>query len=260
MEKNTQPDNVAAVLKVFNILDILAEQKEIGITDLATKLMMSKSTTYRFLQTMKNLGFVQQTDDTEKYGLTLKLFELGSKALEYTDLIELAHQAMNQIAKQTNETLHLGTLDGQEIIYLHKIDSNYNLRMYSRIGRRNPAYSTAIGKILLSQYSNQEVADKLKGVEFIPHTAHTLTNMTQLQQELEQVRLQHYAMDNEEQEQGLKCIAVPIYDRFGSIIAGISISLPTVRFDQAQLSDLVKQLHQAGKTVSQQLGYQHYPV
>lgn len=259
MSKSTQPENVAAVLKVFNILDILTEHKEIGITELSTKLMMSKSTTYRFLQTMKNLGFVSQTDETEKYRLTLKLFELGAKVLEFTNLIELADQAMSIIAKQTNETLHLGTLEGQEIIYLHKIDSNYNLRMHSRIGRKNPAYSTAIGKILLSQYNNQQVKNILQYVDFIQHTENTLSNIQQLLKELEQVRQQHYAIDNEEQEQGLKCIAVPIYDRFGKIIAGISMSLPTVRFDQQQLPELLKLLHTAGKTVSEQLGFHQYP-
>ena len=122
-EKDTQPESVSSVLKVFGILDALATQKEIGITDLAQRLMMSKSTTYRFLQTMKTLGFVSQEGESDKYGLTLKLFELGAKSLEYVDLISLADKEMRYISEQTNEALHLGMLDGTEIVYLHKIDS-----------------------------------------------------------------------------------------------------------------------------------------
>ncbi|KGQ70643.1 transcriptional regulator [Chelonobacter oris] len=260
MEKDTQPESVSSVLKVFGILEALATQKEIGITELAQRLMMSKSTTYRFLQTMKALGFVFQEGESDKYGLTLKLFELGSKSLEYLDLIALADKEMRYISEQTNEALHLGMLDGTEIVYLHKIDSGYNLRMQSRIGRRNPLYSTAIGKILLSEYSAETVRDILKNVTFISHTDKTLKNIKQLQEELDRVRGQHYAEDNEEQEQGLRCVAAPVYDRFGYIIAGLSISLPSIRFEEEKLPYLVTLLQQAGKNISEKLGYHSYPI
>ena len=259
-EKDTQPESVSSVLKVFGILDALATQKEIGITDLAQRLMMSKSTTYRFLQTMKTLGFVSQEGESDKYGLTLKLFELGAKSLEYVDLISLADKEMRYISEQTNEALHLGMLDGTEIVYLHKIDSGYNLRMQSRIGRRNPLYSTAIGKVLLSDYSDEAVKNLLKEVVFVQHTAKTLKDIKQLQKELNQVRSQHYAEDNEEQEPGLRCIAAPVYNRFGRVIAGVSISLPTIRFSDDKLPHLVTLLQQAGKNISEQLGYHHYPA
>ncbi|MCW9716205.1 DNA-binding transcriptional regulator KdgR [Avibacterium sp. 21-594] len=260
MEKDTQPDVVSSVLKVFGIVDALSEQKEIGVTDLAQRLMMSKSTIYRFLQTMKGLGIVSQEGETDKYRLTLKLFELSARALEYVDLIDLANKEMEVISKQTGETLHLGALDGNEIVYLHKIDSTYNLRMYSRVGRRNPSYSTAIGKVLLSALPETEVETLLKNVEFVPHTTHTLKNIDELKQELVGVRQKYYAEDNEEQELGLRCVAAPIYDRFGHTIAAISISIPVVRFEQENFTQLVELLHQAGRNVSKQLGYQHYPV
>lgn len=260
MEKDTQPDVVSSVLKVFGIVDALSEQKEIGITELAQRLMMSKSTIYRFLQTMKSLGIVAQEGESDKYRLTLKLFEISAKALEYVDLIELANKEMEVIAKETGETLHLGALDGSEIIYLHKIDSTYRLRMHSRIGRRNPCYSTAIGKVLLSALSDTEVETLLKEVEFVQHTVNTLKNIEELKQELAIVREQHYAEDREEQEVGLHCVAAPIYDRLGHTIAAISVSLPLVRFEQENLSRLVELLHQAGRNVSNQLGYHDYPV
>lgn len=259
MEKNTQPEAVSSVLKVFSILQALGEQKEIGVSELSQRLMMSKATTYRFLQTMKTLGYVSQEGEADKYSLTLKLFELGAKSLEYVDLIALADKEMRIISEQTNEALHLGALDENAIIYIHKIDSGYNLRMQSRIGRRNPLYSTAIGKVLLAEREEEFIRDTLKEVEFIKHTDKTLENTEQLLSELTVVKQQHYAEDNEEQEPGLRCIAAPIYDRFGVVIAGLSISFPTIRFDEKRLSYYVSLLHKAGKNVSEQLGYQHYP-
>jgi len=259
MDKATQPESVSSVLKVFSILQALGEQKDIGVSELSQRLMMSKATTYRFLQTMKTLGYVTQEDQADRYSLTIKLFELGSKSLEYVDLISLADKEMRLISEQTNEALHLGALDDDSIIYIHKIDSNYSLRMQSKIGRRNPLYSTAIGKVLLAERDQAFVRETLSQVEFIKHTDKTLENIEQFLSELTQVKEQYYAQDNQEQEPGLRCIAVPVYDRFGSVIAGISISLPTIRFDEKRLSYYVGLLHQAGKNVSAELGYHHYP-
>lgn len=124
--------------------------------------MMSKSTVYRFLQTMKTLGYVAQEGESEKYSLTLKLFELGARALQNVDLIRSADIQMREISRLTKETIHLGALDEDSIVYIHKIDSMYNLRMYSRIGRRNPLYSTAIGKVLLAWRDRDEVMQILR--------------------------------------------------------------------------------------------------
>ncbi|WP_166368258.1 DNA-binding transcriptional regulator KdgR [Psychromonas sp. SA13A] len=259
MDKPTQPESVSSVLKVFSILQALGEQKNIGVSELSQRLMMSKATTYRFLQTMKTLGYVTQEEEADRYALTLKLFELGAKSLEYVDLIGLADKEMRFISEQTNEALHLGALDDDSIIYIHKIDSNYSLRMQSRIGRRNPLYSTAIGKVLLAEREQDFIRDTLSRVTFVKHTEKTLENTDQLIAELTLVKEQHYAQDNQEQESGLRCIAAPIYDRFGTVIAGISISLPTIRFDEDRLSYYVGLLHQAGKNVSSQLGFKDYP-
>ncbi|WP_136483796.1 DNA-binding transcriptional regulator KdgR [Vibrio sp. H11] len=260
MEKSSQPEAVSSVLKVFNILQALGEQKEIGVSELSQRLMMSKATTYRFLQTMKSLGYVAQEGEADKYQLTLKLFELGAKSLEYVDLIELADREMRVISELTNEALHLGALDEKEIIYIHKIDSGYNLRMYSRIGRRNPLYCTAIGKVLLAERDEAFVRQTLDGVEFTRFNERTLQNIDELLIELDKVRSQHFAEDNEEQEAGLRCIAAPVYDRFGNVIAGVSISLPTIRFDEQQLSYYVELLQTAGRNISRQLGFNQYPV
>ncbi|HBO23891.1 MULTISPECIES: DNA-binding transcriptional regulator KdgR [unclassified Providencia] len=259
MDKTIQTDAVSAVVKVFSILSALGEQKEIGVSELSQRLLMSKATTFRFLQTMKQLGYVTQEGEADKYSLTLKLFELGAKSLEYVDLIEIADKEMRAISLETHEAVHLGALDENAIIYIHKIDSNYNLRMYSRVGRRNPLYCTAIGKILLAWKSEDAIRHALKDESFVKKTQTTLLSIDQLLAELASVRELHYAQDREEQELGLRCIAVPVYDRLGHVIAGLSISFPTIRFDELQIDHYVTLLKTAGRNVSEKMGFHHYP-
>lgn len=254
-----QPDSVSSVLKVFGILQALGEEHEIGITELSQRVMMSKSTVYRFLQTMKSLGYVAQEGESEKYSLTLKLFELGAKALQNVDLIRIADIQMRELSSLTRETIHLGSLDEDSIVYIHKIDSMYNLRMYSRVGRRNPLYSTAIGKVLLAWRDRAEAHEILADVVFNRSTHRTAADRDALMPELDLVRQQGYGEDNEEQEEGLRCIAVPIFDRFGVVIAGLSISFPTIRFSEDSKSDYVKMLHDAARNISLQIGYHDYP-
>ncbi|MBT9433032.1 DNA-binding transcriptional regulator KdgR [Candidatus Sodalis endolongispinus] len=258
-EVDRQPDSVSSVLKVFGILQALGEEREIGITELSQRVMMSKSTVCRFLQTMKSLGYVAQEGESEKYSLTLKLFELGAKALQNVDLIRIADIQMRVLSNLTRETIHLGALDEDSIVYIHKIDSLYNLRMYSRVGRRNPLYSTAIGKVLLAWREPSEARDILADVVFTRSTSRTAGSREALLPELEQVRAQGFGEDNEEQEEGLRCIAVPIFDRFGVVIAGLSISFPTIRFSEDAKNDYVKMLHDAARTISRQIGYRDYP-
>ncbi len=256
---DNSPDSVSSVLKVFGILQALSEQKDIGVTELSQRIMMSKSTVYRFLQTMKTLGYVNQEGETDKYTLSLKLFELGGRALEHQDLIQIADVQMHRWGKLTKETLHLGALDENSVVYLHKIDSEYNLRMYSRIGRRCPLYSTALGKVMMAWLPEEEVRSMLAGVTLERFTEHTLANVDALLAELTQVREQGYAEDNEENENGLRCFGVPIYNRMGRIITGLSLSLPIVRFEESKRAELVSLLHEAAARISAELGYHDYP-
>ncbi|SDM16674.1 transcriptional regulator, IclR family [Franzmannia pantelleriensis] len=255
-----KPDNVAAVMKVFAILEALAEQRDIGLSELSQRAFTSKSTAYRFLQTMKELGYVSQEEESERYALTLKLFELGASALENVDLIRLADAQMSRLSETTHEAIHLGALDEdfQHIIYLHKYDSQFNLCMQSRVGRRNPVYSTAMGKTLLAWMEDDRAREVLKRVSFVPRTEHTLISVEAVMDELPRVRQHGVAEDREEAELGVRCLAVPIFDRFGKAVAALSMSFPVVRYDAEKREEYVRLLHEAGEKVSQGLGFHDY--
>ncbi len=259
MTATKQPESVSSVLKTFGILQALSAQKDIGLSELAQRLMMSKSTVYRFLQTLKALGYVHQEGESEHYSLTLKLFELGSTALEYVDLVDLADSEMRRVSDLTDEAIHLGTLDGDGIIYIHKIDSKYNLRMYSRIGRRNPLYSTAIGKVLLARRNEADIRNILSAVTFTKTTDKTHENVESLLSELSTVKSQGFGEDNEEQEAGIRCLAVPVYDRFQQVVAGLSVSFPTIRFTQDKRTQYISELQTSAERISLKLGCEEYP-
>ncbi|MBY4833514.1 DNA-binding transcriptional regulator KdgR [Burkholderia dolosa] len=248
-------DSVAAVGKVFTILAALGERREIGISELSQQLGMSKTTVHRFLQTLKALGYVAQEGETDRYRLTIRLFELGSKALESVDLVREADLEMRRIGQLTREAVHLGAFDEDAIIYIHKIDADYGLRMQSRIGRRNPLYSTAIGKVLLAWMPPDEARAVLAGVEFRKSTAKTLASADAVMSILPRVRQQGYGEDNEEQEDGLLCLAVPVFDRFDRVIAGLSISFPTMRCGADTKAHYVALLKAAGRAISERLGH-----
>lgn len=255
-----QPESVAAVLKVFAILNALGERSDIGITDLSVRLAMPKATVYRFLQTMKGLGYVRQESDSERYGLAMRMFELGTKALPSPELVDMAKHPMQMLADATGETVHLGTLIDSEIIYVHKVDSRHMLGMYSRIGRRAPLHCTAIGKVLMAWEHPERRDVVLDGAEFQRFRAKTITERSAYLAELEQVRSQGYAEDREEFDDHIRCLGVPIFDRLSQPIAGMSVSFPTFRFDEAKAPEVIRMLQAAGREISEKLGCTNYPA
>lgn len=255
-----QPESVAAVLKVFAIAQALAERNETGISELSLRLAMPKATIYRFLQTMKSLGYVRQEPDTERYGLTMKMFELGTKALQYPDLVELAKQHMQDLSDQTSETVHLGTLIDSEIMYVYKIDSRHMLGMYSRIGRRAPLHCTAIGKVLLAWEPPARRDQILQGCDFKRFREKTITKRKAFDAELERTLAQGFGQDQEEFDDHIRCVAIPIFDRMNQVVAGMSVSYPTFRYDAAGEPQVVEMLRAASRDISRQLGCTSFPL
>jgi IclR family KDG regulon transcriptional repressor len=259
-DDSRQPESVAAVLKVFAILQALAERSEIGISELSIRLAMPKATVYRFLNTMKTLGFVRQEPDSERYGLTMKVFELGTKALQYPELVSLANPQMQMLADRTGETVHLGMLIDSEIIYVHKVDSRHMLGMYSRVGRRAPIHCTAIGKVLLAWENAERREHVLAGVKFERFRDKTITDHDAFIHELDRTKAQGFGQDREEFDDHIRCLGVPIFDRFNQAVAGLSVSFPTFRYDEAREPEIVAMLRDASRAISEPLGCTNFPL
>ena len=254
------PESVAAVLKVFAILQALSERNEIGISELSVRLAMPKATVYRFLQTMKTLGYVRQEVDSERYGLSMKVFELGAKALQYPDLVEICKPHMQRLSEATGETVHMGMLIDSEIIYVHKVDSRHMLGMYSRVGRRAPLHCTAIGKVLLAWEDPARRDHILQGCDFKRFREKTITTRPEFDVELQRTLAQGFGQDREEFDDHIRCAAIPLFDRLNQVVAGLSVSFPTFRYDLAREPELVAGLREASRDISRQLGCTAFPL
>lgn len=250
-------DNVASVLKVFSVLETLAEERHASLGTIAQKAMTSKSTTHRLLQTMVDLGFVEQDGDTERYGLTLKLFSLAARAIDPSHLLIHADRAMTTLARETGESVNLGLIDGQEqkVVYVHFLESIHGLSMKSTVGQRNPLSSTSLGKALLAWRSPEEIEARLARMPFDPAGPNAIRDAGNLREELARTRARGFAEEVEEAEAGVRCLAAPVFDHIGRTVAAISVSFPLFRFDEARREDYVAHLLAAAKETSAALGH-----
>lgn len=257
-DSGQKSENVASVLKVFGVLEALVETHQCGLADLAQKAMTSKATAHRLLQTMIDLGYVHQDHETEKYGLTLKLFSLGAKSLdEQRALMRVADLAMSQLSRATGETVNLGILDerAQRVVYIHKYDSHHALALKSTLGLRNPLHSTSLGKALLAWRTDSEIRQRLARMEMPKIAPRTIQDREILYADLVQTQVRGYAEEIEESEAGVRCIAVPIFDHLGRTIAAISIAFPLFRFHEEKKPEYIEILKRVSREASESLGY-----
>ncbi|PRX03999.1 UNVERIFIED_ORG: IclR family transcriptional regulator [Martelella mediterranea] len=258
--KNDKPktENVAAVLKVFAVLETLAENRSAALAEIAQSAMTSKSTTHRLLHTMMELGYVAQDEKSERYELTPRLFSLAAQTMKsQADILRVADKAMGRLSRATGESINLGIFDGREqrVVYIHQYDSSYSLSMNSTLGTRNPLHSTALGKALLAFRDDEEIEGRLAVMDMEVSAPNTVTDKAVLRQQLQAVRENGYAEEIEESEAGVRCIAAPVLNHVGKSIAAISIAFPLFRFDEARKEDYVALLKSATRNVSQALGY-----
>ncbi|MGA2763077.1 MAG: IclR family transcriptional regulator C-terminal domain-containing protein [Spirochaetia bacterium] len=259
-----EPSPAKAVVKTMMILESLSNGRSFGITELARRvsagqdgLRMNKSTVYRFLTSLKDLGFVRQDPETDKYSLTLKLFEIGMSVLDRLELWREAEPVLKEIARVTGETVHLATLDESRLVYIGKIESAKTLRvsMMSRVGRTAPTYCTALGKTFLAYLPPERVEVMLREVRMVRLTDKTITRRADLQRELASIREKGYALDDEEHEIGVRCVAAPVRDARGEVCAAVSVSVPAIRLPDKELPRFRGIIVQAAGEISKRMGH-----
>lgn len=251
-------DNVAAVLKVFAVLESLVDDRRASLAELASRAMTSKATAHRLLNTMVDLGYVERDEDTDRYALTLKLFSLGARSIQdRNDLLWAADRVMAKLSRMTGESINLGVMDNTEerVVYTHKYDSHYNLSMQSVLGKRNPLHSTSLGKALLAWRDPKEIEERISRMAFEISAPNTIRNADQLRDALSKTREMGFAEEIEESEAGVRCLAVPIFDHLGRTVAAMSIAFPLFRFNEEKKPQLVQTIKELGMEASVSLGY-----
>jgi DNA-binding IclR family transcriptional regulator len=257
----SKPNNlVQTIERASSILDILGQNPQgISIRELSTKIKLPKGTTHRLLSSLFYFGYVRQDPKTRNYLLGLKLVELGQLLLGQLDLRKEAEPFLRDLTERTKETVHLVVLDRNEIVYIDKVETEQNssgLKMASRVGLRNPAHSSAVGKVLLAHFPEEELKNFIKEKGLAKRTENTIIDPTQLKDHLKLVRAQGYAIDDEENEKGIRCVAAPIYNEVGKTVAAISISGPAFRITKKVIQEfLKKEVMETALKVSQRLGF-----
>lgn len=243
-----------AVSRTIIVLEILSKYKAINLERLAEETNLPKATLLRFLQALASLGYVHR-DQYDQYSLTLKMFSVGSRSLEHTDLIGIARPIAEQLSDKLGETVHMGILEDLTAIYVLKIESKYTIRMHSRVGKAIPLYSTAIGKIFLADMDAAKRKETISRMKLVPFTPNTIKTATELEKELATVRKKEVAHDYCEQEEHLSCIASAIRDYSGATVAALSVTWPLFRYEKEREKEYEDSVRDAAREISGLLGY-----
>jgi IclR family acetate operon transcriptional repressor len=243
-------DRAIAVLKAFS-----EEEPELGVTELSQRLKLPKSTVYRLLASLQREGVVDQDPETEKYRLGIELVHLAGLVLRQIDVRQVARLYLRSLAEASEETVNLTVLTGGgKVINIDGITSPWMVRNVGWVGRAMLPHCISSGKALLA-YLPQQRLERILTKALPSFTEKTITDPILLQEELERVRQQGYAMAQEELEVGLSAVAAPIWNHEGEVVAAVSVSGPSFRLSSEKMSELAELTRRTANEISHQLGY-----
>ena len=256
----SSPYKVQVIDRALAIIDALANARDdASLADLAEKVKLHKSTAHRLTSILERHRMVERDPESGRYRLGLRLFELGSIVMGRFNIRDRAHPHLERLLYEVNETVHLCTLDGGEVLYLDKMEPVRSVRMASRIGHRNPAHCTSVGKAMLAFLPESETDDILRQHGLKRFTAKTITTPAELKAQLKTIREKGYSIDNEEIEEGVRCIGAPVLDHTGRPIAAISVSAPSFRLPMDKVPAAAAAVSRAAQALSAEMGHQPAP-
>lgn len=255
-DSSSSRNTVQSVERTLDLLEALAETGEVGIAQLSGRVGLHASTVHRLLSTLISRGYVRQNPETGRYLLGLKPLDIARAVRIHLDIRMQAMPVLQELMRKSGETANLAVASDHHLVYLEQASSpGWMLRMFVQPGARAPLHSTASGKVLMACLSFGELEELLADYPLIPSASRTIVDREILVSELEEVRRQGYATDWGEQEDGVGCIAGPIYDYTGRVVAAVSISGPWIRVNPSNLPNLVPLVIDACQQLSSALGY-----
>lgn len=251
------PDNkVQTIDRTLDIIELLANAKEgLGVTEIGQNIGLHKSTVYRLLTALSNRGYIEKDPKNSTYKIGLKFIEVSGLFLKKLELKTEALPFMRKLAEIIGQPVHLAILEGAEVVYIEKVELVNSIRMYSQIGRRVPAYCSAIGKILLAGLNTDSLREVLENIKFERFTPNTIISKRELLREIEQVKEKGWAVDNEEHEPNIRCIAAPIIDYTGKIIAAVSVSGESRIINYESDLEIAGHVIETARKISTRMGY-----
>lgn len=251
-DENGRLSSVGAALRLLK--EFSAEEPELGITLLAQRLSLAKSTVHRLASTLVAEGFLEQNPSSERYRLGLSLFALGTLVRRRMDVSREALPYLHELRDRTGESVHLAVLERTEIMYLFNLESQQAIGMRSYLGLRKPAFCTSEGRALLA-FNSPAVLTRVIKKGLIAHTQKTNTRAAALHKLLAEVKLKGYAVDDGESEEGMRGLAAPVWDASGTVIAAVGLAGPIQRLSKKSLRAFIPCVIAAAQGISTRLGY-----
>lgn len=249
-------NSVQSIDRAFDILEALStENKGLPLVEISNRVSLHKSTVHRILATLIERGYVEKCPQNGYYKVGVKLLELCSVYLNGLELKTEAQPLLRELARIYMQPVHLAVLDNGEVVYIDKIENINSIRLYSSIGKRVPIYCTALGKILVTPLSNDEIVRMLDQKEIKKYTNNTKIDVNEILNDIYIAKTKGYAVDNEEFQTGVVCISAPIYDYRGKIIAAISISGSKNIFTKDKEEEIAMKVMETAKKISYRMGY-----
>lgn len=254
---NTSSGSVQSVDRVLDLVETLSTVPQgMALSDLAAATGLHISTAHRLVGALVERGYACKDLESGKYRLTLRLFEVGSQVSGVLSLLETARPMLDDLASFCNEVVHLAEWDGSDMVYLYKVEpARPMVRMGSYVGCRNPMYCTGVGKAVLAFLPDEEVDRIWKSSEICTYTEKTITDLDSMRTCLAEIRQRGYAIDDEEHESGVRCIAVPIFNWAKHAVAAASVAAPAARMDESVMNGIFPRLSGISMEVSRLLGY-----
>jgi IclR family KDG regulon transcriptional repressor len=247
---------VKSLHKVLDIIDMVAKSGSIGIRDLSASTGFPPATIHRMTSTLVERHYLKQDPETKKLSLSIRFLELGTKVQEHFNLTAIARPHLEKLMAETKESVNLAVLDGDRVAYLDHVRSDYSmLQLFTKPGAQVPLYCTGVGKMFMSQWTISQLEEYLKRTPLIAYTARTIVERAKLLDEVTGIRLRGYAVDNEEMEVGVRCVAALVMDHFGKAAGAISISGAAMRVTPGRIKAFVKSLKACSRAISRELGF-----
>src|ERR1700676_5122583 len=255
------PYKVQVLDRALAALAILAKSSsDCSLAELCPALKLHKSTVHRLMMVLEQHRLVVKNPDTGRYRLGLRLYELGSRAIDGLDLRGRARPYLDRLQDEFGETVFFCILDEGQVFYVEKVESQQSIRTACTVGSRATAYCTAVGKAMLAELPDAEVNDIVRRWGLKAITAKTITSAAALRTELKAIRSRGYAIDNEEKEPGLRCVSAAVRGHSGKLLAAISVSGPAFRITKERLPAIGQVVMRAAQDLSAEFGYRAVPL
>lgn len=245
---------VRALDRALDVLDVIAGSSGLTLSEIAQRLDQAPSTVHRVLVTLAARGMTESDAQTQEWHVGPTAFRLGSAFMRRSGLVERARPVLRRLVEATGETANLGILNANAVLFISQAETHEMIRAFFPPGTRSPLHASGIGKALLAYARPEDLRGMIRGLRLDRYTPTTLCTPEDLTADLRQIRERGYSLDNEERAPGMRCIAAPIFDFGGEAAAGISVSGPLHRMNDARLDQIAQEVIAAGLELSAGIG------